>query len=105
MPARNPQKPAAGVGRFQSPANLQHDARRLLGRKFASFEQQGSEVLALDEIHGDELDSAGLAQIENTDDILVGYLPGENQFLLEAPQDLRISGELRANELQGDNAI
>jgi len=66
------------VGGFQGPAYLQHDSRRLLGRKFTSFQQQFTEVLPLHKIHGDEFDSVGLPQVENTNDILVRNLASEN---------------------------
>src|ERR1051325_3997410 len=94
-----------GVRGFQSAANLQHDLRRFRVREFASFLKQYAEVPAFHEIHGDELDSVGLAQIENSNNILVRHLTRENQFLLEALQNFRIPSEFGANQLERNQAV
>ena len=93
------------VGGFQSAANLEHDSGRLLGRKLALFNQQLTEVPALHEVHGDELDSVGLSEIINANDVFMRDLAGENQFLLEAAEDFRIFREFRADELERNNAV
>ena len=90
---------------FQGAADLEHDFRCFAGRKFASFLKEVAKVVSLHEIHGDELDSVGLAEVENTNDILVRDLARENQFLLEAPQDFRIAGELGTDQFESDKTV
>src|SRR5215469_15535530 len=93
------------VGGFQGATDLQHDARRLVRRKLALLLKQSAEVAALHEIHGDELDSVGLAQVKDSNDVFVRDLARENQFLLEPPHHFRIAGKIRTNQLEGHRAV
>ena len=93
------------VRRFQGHANLLHHANGLFGGKFSLLGDDIFEVLAFDKLHGDELDAVGLPEIENANHVFVGYLPRENQLLLEAVKNFRIDGKFRANDFQRDEAV
>ena len=68
-------------------------------------QQDGAQVLTLDELHGDELDAVGFVQVVNADDVPVRDLPGQHQLLLEARQNGGIAGEVGTNDLQADHAL
>src|SRR5215470_6487902 len=61
--------------------------------------------LPLDILHRDEPDSAGLAQIENSNYVSIGDLASKNQFLLEALKDFRIAGEFGPDNFESNDAI
>src|SRR5215472_1219428 len=90
---------------FESTADLKHDARRFIGRKFAFIRKKGPNVPTLHKFHSDEFDPVGLPKIKNSDDILVGDLAREYEFLLEASQDFGIAGELRTDQLESNKTV
>jgi hypothetical protein len=81
-----------GMRRFQGRANLAQYFDRLLGRIFAPIVEQGRKILALDEFHGDEPQSVGNAQVENTDDVAVRDFAGEEQFLFKSLKNAGMAG-------------
>ena len=89
-----------GVRRFEGIRDLANGFGRLFGREFPPLGQRRAEVLSLDVFHGDELDAFGLAQVKNPDDVLVGNLARQDQFLLEALEDFRVACELRPDDFQ-----
>src|SRR5438105_8490196 len=93
------------VCRFQCVANLGDDSNCLFERKFPSFPEHGAKVAALDVLHGDELEALGLSEVENADDIAVGNFASEDQLLFEPAQDFRIAGEVRAYQLESNEAF
>src|SRR5262249_14791589 len=93
------------MGSLQIAANLEQDASRLLWRKLAFFAQQMTKILALHEVHGDELDPVCLSEVEDANDVLVGDLARKDQLLLEAAQDLGVFREFPAYEFDGNNSI
>ncbi len=95
----------SAVRRLQAGADLQHDVDAFRGRELALPQQDGAQVLTLDELHGDELDAVGFVQVVDADDVLVRDLAGQHQFLLEARQDGRIAGKVGTNDLQPDDAF
>src|SRR5215469_8460933 len=66
--------------------------------------QQVVKALALNVLHSNELDTLGFPEVENPDDVAIRDLPGKNQFLFEALQNIRIIGHFRADYLQGNCA-
>ncbi len=88
------------VRRFQTAANLLEDGHHFGGRKLASLHQDALQIPPFDVIHGDELASIRAAQIEDPDHVLVRHLAGENQLLLEAPENIGMAGQLRADHLE-----
>jgi hypothetical protein len=66
--------------------------------------QEVAKVLPFDKLHGDELDAVGVAQVVNADDVAVGNFTGENYFLLEALQNLGITGQFGTDHFQSDGA-
>ena len=68
--------------------------------------QDGRQVRPLDVRHRDVLDAVDLAEVVNADDVLVGDLAREEQFLLEASLDIlrrgRVPGHFRPDHLEGD---
>ena len=60
-----------GVRRFESPADLLHDVDGLFGWQFSALMDEGAQVVALDELHGDELHAVGFAEVVDADDVAV----------------------------------
>src|ERR1700674_3743260 len=96
---------AGCVGRFQCAANLRDDPYHLVRRKLWSFTEYGAKISALHELHGDELEPLGLSQIENANNVPVGNFASQDQFLFEAAEDFRITGQFRTDQLQSDEAF
>jgi hypothetical protein len=96
---------ASGVCGSERAANLRDNPHCLFRRKFSSFTEHGAKVAALDELHGDELETLGLSQVENANDVPVGNFASEDQLLFEAAKDFRITGEVRANQLESNEAF
>jgi len=96
---------AFAVGDFQSAADLQDYLCRFFRRQLSPFAQHRAKILAFQILHGDELETVGLSQVKNANDIAVGYLTSQDQFLLEALQNFGIGGEFGANDLKGDQTI
>ena len=75
------------------------------GGKLPFVQHEGAQVFALDELHSHELHSLGIAQVINTDDVLVGHLRRQKQFLLEAVNDGLAAGQVRTNHFQCHQTI
>ncbi len=90
---------------FQRAANLLNRFHRLAGRKFSVPPQQRPQIIAFHVLHGDEPRALRLAEVVNPHHVLVGHVPRQNQFLLEALQNAGISRKLGTNHLQRDDAI
>ncbi|MFZ0981063.1 MAG: hypothetical protein WAN23_16790 [Candidatus Acidiferrales bacterium] len=82
---------AFAVSYFERQANLFEDPYGLLGTQPTLVIEEGFEVLPLDELHGDELDSACFAEIEDPNHVAMRDLAGENQLLLEALKNFRMN--------------
>ena len=67
--------------------------------------KQGSQISPFHVLHGDKSDAVGLAEIENADDVPVGHFPRENEFLFETPENFRMAGKVRADQLQGNKTL
>jgi hypothetical protein len=63
---------------------------------------QSRKALAFQELHGDELETAGLSHIEDADYILVRNLAGEQQLLRESLHDFGMAGEFGPDALERD---
>ena len=66
------------------------------GGSFCSLVDQGTQVLTLNKLHGDELHAVGFAQVVNANDILVRDLRRQEELLLESRQNRRIAGQFAA---------
>ena len=93
------------MGCFQGAADLPHYFHRFLWLKYLLLGNQAAQVLALDVLHGDELDSIGIAHVVNANHVLVRDLVREHKFLLEAVKDGRIPSQFRTNHFKRDRAI
>ena len=67
-----------GVRGLERGGDLHHDGYGFAGGKLLFFVDQTLEVPSLDVLHGDELDALGLAEIENADDVSMGYFARED---------------------------
>src|SRR5262249_3815730 len=94
-----------GVGGIQSAADLADNSGFLLDRELVFLFHERVEVAALHELHGDELDAVGFAEIENAHDILMRHLTRQDEFLFEARQDLGLIRQFRPNYLNGNHAV
>ena len=86
--------------------HIPDDRQRGGHRQLAVPLQHGREIRAFEVRHRDVLDAVDLAEIVNADDVLVGHLAGEDQFLLEPalhfPRRFRVARCLGANDFEGD---
>ena len=96
---------AFAVGSFQTSQHLFNDLRRILYRELALFLEDLIEAGALHVLHGDKSNSIRLAKIENTNNIAVRDLPGQDQLLFEALQNFRITRQFWPDYLQSDHAV
>jgi hypothetical protein len=92
------------VGCSQAANRLLHDVHRLGRWQLSLAMQQVAQVIPFDELHGDELHAFGVAQVVNTDDIAIGNLTGEKDLLLEALQNVGITGQFGTDHFQRDRA-
>jgi hypothetical protein len=63
------------------------------------------EVFTFDISHGDESGPLGFAQVVNAQNIFVGNLAGEQQFLTETLGNGGIGSQRRADKLESDHAV
>src|SRR5260370_6249233 len=75
---------ALGMSGIECCAQLPGDLKRPLEREWPFFFQQLTQVPAFDKGHGDVLHTIDLAEVVDAQDVSVGNLAGEKQFLLEA---------------------
>ena len=61
-------------GSLERMADLLHDLHSLDGREFAALDEQAAQVLAFDELHGDELHAVGFAQVVDADNVAMRHL-------------------------------
>ncbi len=96
---------AFGVRCVERGAGLVDDVGAFFEGEASLLLDQRGEILAFDELHGDELHTIGFAKIENPDDVFLGDFPSEDQLLLEALKNLLVDGEFRADDFQSDEAV
>ena len=83
--------------RFEPAADLADNVDALrVGECLAA--QSALKVLAIQKLHGDEFRLVRHSQVENSNDIAVCDLPGEDQFPLKTLQDVGVPGEFGAND-------
>ena len=87
-----------GMRHFQRAANLLGHMNRIFRSELPFPFQNGAQVLAIHVLHRDELDSVGFAQVENAHDVAVGHIARQDEFLLEALQNGRISRQFRTDD-------
>ena len=89
--------------------DLEHDGNRFLRGELPLFMDQALEVTPLHVLHGDELDSLGLPQIENADHVAMRYFAGQDQLLFEAAQNfsgwLASSGRMSFSATSRSNSV
>ena len=91
--------------RFQRRRNLLEYRNGLFRSQFLFLMQKSAQISPLHVLHGDVSDSACLSQIEYADDVAVRNFPRQDEFLFEAPQDLRMTGEVGTNQLQCNQTL
>ena len=95
---------AGVVRRLQRLADLPGQGKPLVERQRPLALQEALEVRPLDVVHRDETDLAGLPEVVDPQDVLVGHLAGEQDLALEAFQDLRPRRHLRPDDLERHEA-
>ena len=93
---------ADAMRRIQCQANLANNLHGLRNGKLAVVGQYPPQVVALDELHRDELHAIRFGNIVDADYVLVCDLVRSQQFLLESRQNRRIRRQLWPNQLQRD---
>src|SRR2546430_11683820 len=95
--------PAGSMG--QASRHLQDIVQRLADRQPATAFEDGAQVVALDELEGDEVEVLVLAVVEDAGDVLVLELGGGARFLMKPANVLGISRHLWRLRLESDAAI
>src|SRR5581483_9881202 len=93
------------VSGVECPTNLLDDGYGLRRSDLPLSSEKRAQILSLDVLHGDELQAVGFAQVVNANDILMGYMASEDEFLLESLQDARIAGQFRPDHFQCDDTF
>jgi hypothetical protein len=70
--------------------------------ELAAHADHALQVLALDVLHGDEMDAVRLAQVEHPADIAMRDLAGQPQLVAETLQDRGVGDDLGADDLERD---
>src|SRR6185312_16628483 len=86
-------------------ANLFSDLYSTRDRQNLLLLHDFRQVAPLDEGHGDELHPSAFAEIVDTQDMLVRDAAGQQKFLLESLQDLRVRHQVPTDDFEGDHAI
>jgi len=95
---------ALGVRLLERGQDLPGESDRLLERDPPPADHC-LEALALDVLHGEELDPLRLPEVEDADHVLVRDLPREEQLLLEAGQGLGALRRVEADGLERDELV
>ena len=90
------------VGLVQALGDLAADGDGLGLGQVARAADEALEVLAADELHGDEGRESLLADVEHAADVAVGDLAGELDLVPETLDRLRVRCDLGLEELEGD---
>ena len=90
---------------FQRRRNLLENENGLFRSQFPFLMQKGAQISPLHIFHGDVSESARLPQIENANDVGVGNFSCQDEFLFEAPQHFRVTGEVGTNQLQRNQTL
>ena len=76
---------ACGMRRAEAREDLTREPEHLRHGQLAFAPQHARQIRAVNERHRQVLDSADIAKIVNTNDVLMGNLTGEHELALEAP--------------------
>ena len=91
---------AFGVGRGKSGAKVARDVERFVGRKPSDAAQQGSEVLAIDILHGEKCLSVDLAYVIYAANIGMGNAPRHSHFVTKTFDQPLIAGGFVGKKFQ-----
>ena len=91
---------AGFVRGFEAAGDLPRDAAAPARPAACRRVGESWQVVALNERHRDVLDAVDLAEIVNADDVLVGDLPRQQQFLLEPLLDVRRRAAAASNPVR-----
>ena len=91
------------VGGGQAVGDLHRDVEQLADRRRAG-QQQIAQRLAVDQLDGHVGDRVGRSHVVDRDDVGVRERRGRARFPLETLQPVRIGGQLRWEDLDGDVA-
>ena len=86
-------------------AELAGDVERLVGRQPADAPQERGEVLAVDQLHGQEEVALRLPHVVHAADRGVRDLPGHPDLAVEAGEPLAVRVEAVGQELEGDRLL
>ncbi|MEK6286878.1 MAG: hypothetical protein AABO57_14155 [Acidobacteriota bacterium] len=97
------------VGGGESRADLTRDLDRLDSREVTNTPQQRSQVLAVDELHRDEMQTSELCgdftDVIHAANIWVGHLPSDAHFIVKASEHSTIERDLLGQELECNGLI
>src|SRR6266566_2428505 len=96
---------AFGVRRIKRLANLADNIHCFQRRKLPALNDQALQITAIDVLHRDEFHALGFTDVENSNHVLVGDLPRENQFLFEAFQHDPGIGKLGLDDFNGHQTV
>src|SRR5262249_38139543 len=90
---------------MQRVASLPNDFDGFGSGKFSVIEDQAPQVIALDVLHGDELDAFACTEVVDANHIAVHNLMGEQELLLETRQNGGIRSQLRTDQLKRNKTV
>ena len=96
---------AFAVRRIKRLANLADDVHCFKRRKLLTLNDQALQITAIDVLHRDEFHALGFTDVENSNHVLVGDLPRENQFLFETLQHDPGIGKLGLDNFNGHQPV
>jgi hypothetical protein len=96
---------AFGMRCGQRLSNLPGKIQNAFQRHFGIFADNVLQVLAFDEGHGNETQARDISHVVNAQNIFVGNLAGENQFLFEAFERVGFADSAIADHFNGYGAV
>jgi hypothetical protein len=96
---------AETVGFGQPVADLHPDAQQHAQAQASGHADHVLQVLAVDVLHGDEMDPVRFPEVEHPADVPVGDLAGQPELAAEPLERLLVGSDLRIDELEGDLSL
>ncbi len=89
----------------QARESLLKNCYGFIERQLPTFPDATVEIDALDKLHGHEFGAFGDKDVEYANDVAMGDLTREDQFVLEAQDQFGTAGKFGPNDLQGNGAV
>lgn len=95
----------AGMGGAQAPGHLDGETQRPARSQATVPLQDLPQVAGFEVLHGDRVGPLEIQEIVDADDVVVGDLPGELEFLEEPPAGNVVGAELWIEDLENEAIV